>query len=609
MNAPAPLNAPRPVTAQSLFTADVPRDVDAPPAPIHIEGIHKRALETGRNRLVVTGVFFALAFACIGIRLVGLTLQEGAEGDRPAVSAPEPATELVPRAAGIGRADIVDRNGIVLATSLPTAALYADPRDVLDPKGAADELAKILPDTNRAELLAKLTGPGRFVWLSRSLTPGQQHAVNRLGIPGVHFQRSERRIYPHGRVVAHIMGATDIDGRGIAGLERQFESVLRQAGPALQLSLDVRLQTLLHQELSETVAEFRALGGAGVVMDVATGEVVAMVSLPDFDPNVGMPLVPSGTVSEAGFNRATKGVYEMGSTFKLFNTAMALDSGTAGLGDRYDARSPIRIARFTISDFHGKNSWLTVPEILIHSSNIGSAKMALDVGGTTQQAYLGALGLLKTPAIELPEIGHPLVPARWREINTMTIAYGHGIAVSPLQMVRAVSALVNGGTLYRATLLKHAPGVAPEGERVISERTSAQMRALMRKVVREGTGTKAEVPGYLVGGKTGTAEKQVAGGYKRNALISSFVAAFPLNRPRYVVMALIDEPHGNKKTYGYATAGWTATPMVARLVSRMAPLMGLAPVAGEEPTLEEARQIVSAQSEVRPVRTNQLVAR
>ena len=597
------------VSAQSLFIADSPRDVDAPSQPVHIEGAHKRALEIGRNRLVITGVFFALAFACIGVRLIGLTILDGVEGDRLAATAPEPATELVPRAAGIGRADIVDRNGIILATSLPTAALYADPREVLDPNGAAVELAKVLPDASHAELLAKLTGPGRFVWLSRSLTPSQQHAVNRLGIPGVRFQRNERRVYPFGNVVAHIMGVTDIDGRGIAGMERQFESLLREAGPALQLSLDARLQSVLHQELAATVAEFRALGGAGIVMDVATGEIVAMVSLPDFDPNVGMPLVASGAVSEAGFNRATKGVYEMGSTFKLFNTAMALDSGTAGLGDRYDARSPIRIARFTISDFHGKNSWLTVPEILIHSSNIGSAKMALDIGGSTQQAYLGALGLLKTPAIELPEIGHPLVPARWRDINTMTIAYGHGIAVSPLQMVSAVSALVNGGTLHRATLLKRAPGEVPDGDRVISARTSAQMRALMRKVVREGTGSKAEVPGYLVGGKTGTAEKQMAGGYKRTALISSFIGAFPLNRPRYVVMALIDEPHGNKKSFGYATAGWTAAPMVARLVARMSPLLGLAPVTGEEPTLDDARPMVSAEAEARVLRINQLAAR
>jgi len=600
------MNAPLNVTAQSLFAPDGPRNAEAPAAPVHIEGAHKRALEIGRNRLVVTGIFFAVAFACIGVRLVGLTIQGGAEGDRLAAAAPEPATVLDPRAAGIGRADIVDRNGIILATSLPTAALYADPQEVIDRESAANELARVLPETSRAELLAKLSGPGRFVWLSRALTPGQQYEVNKLGIPGVRFQRTERRVYPHGNVVAHVMGSTDTDGRGIAGVERQFEPMLRQAGPALQLSLDVRLQAVLHQELSTAVAEFRALGGAGIIMDVATGEIVAMVSLPDFDPNVGMPLAPAGTVSEAGFNRATKGVYEMGSTFKLFNTAMALDSGTAGMGDRYDARSPIRVARFTITDYHGKNSWLSVPEILVHSSNIGSAKMALDIGTPTQQAYLGALGLLRKPTIELPEIGHPLVPARWREINTMTIAYGHGIAVSPLQMVNGVSALVNGGTLHPATLLKREAGAPVAGERVVSERTSKLMRGLMRMVVRDGTGGKADVPGYLVGGKTGTAEKQVAGGYKRNALISSFIAAFPLNRPRYVVVALIDEPKGNKKTFGYATAGWTATPVVGRLVARMAPLVGLAPVVGEEPMLEEQRQMVNAEAEARALRINHL---
>jgi cell division protein FtsI (penicillin-binding protein 3) len=602
------MSAPLNVTAQTLFVADEPSGVVAPTAPVHMEGIHKRALETGRNRLVVTGIFFAVAFSCIGARLIGLTLQGGTESDRLAVAAPEPASVLVPRAAGIGRADIVDRNGIVLATSLPTAELYADPHDIIDPQGAASELAKVLPDTNRDELLAKLSSPSRFVWLSRSLTPSQQYDVNKLGIPGIRFQRNERRIYPHGNVVSHVLGVTDIDGRGIAGVERQFESTLSQAGAPLQLSLDVRIQAILHQELTAAVAEFNALGGAGLVMDVATGEVIAMVSLPDFDPNVGMPTGPAGTVSEAGFNRATKGVYEMGSTFKLFNTAMVLDSGSATVNDRFDARFPIHISRFTITDYHGKNSWLSIPEILIYSSNIGSAKMALGAGIANQQAYLGAFGMLKAPTLELPEIGRPLVPAHWREINSMTIAYGHGMAVSPLQMVTGVSAVVNGGILHPATLLKRDADVPVSGKRVITERTSTLMRAMMRMVVREGTGTKGDVPGYLVGGKTGTAEKQFSGVYKHNALVSSFIAAFPLNRPRYVVMSLIDEPHGNKKSFGFATAGWTATPVVGHLIARMAPLVGLAPVNGEEPTLDDARQMVSVDAEARASRVNSLAA-
>lgn len=540
--------------------------------PVRIEGMGKRALETGRNRLVVTGTVFALAFLGVGGRLVGLTVDGGAEIDRLAAKVPERAAVTAPRAAGIQRADIVDRNGVLLATSLPTARLYADPSDVLDPQSAADRLATVLPQLDRDELVAKMAGPGRFVWLSRSLTPRQQYEVNRLGIPGIGFRRGERRVYPQGRLASHVLGLTDIDGVGIAGAERQFEPLLRDAGQPLRLSLDLRVQAAATEELAAAVTEFEALGGAAVVMDVRTSELLAMVSLPDFDPNV-----PTGTTGVAGFNRATKGVYEMGSTFKLFTTAMALDSGVVDLGARYDATKPLRVARFTINDYHAENRWLTVPEILVHSSNIGSARMALDVGTDVQQRYLSALGLLDTPTVELPEVARPLTPATWRDINTMTIGFGHGIAVSPLQMVSAVASLVNGGVLRPATIVRRDPGDVPEGDRVIDARVSEQMRALMRLVVAEGTGSQADVPGYLVGGKTGTAEKQGAGGYMRRALISSFVGTFPVSDPRYVVLALVDEPHGNKRTFGYATGGWTAAPVVGRLIARMAPMVGLPP--------------------------------
>ena len=300
------------------------------------------------------------------------------------------------------RADIIDRNGVILATSLPTASLFADPSFVPDALEATDSLVRVLPGLDRAEVLAKLRSKGRFVWLRRNLTPNQQYAVNRLGVPGLAFQRGERRVYPHGREAAHVLGFTDVDGRGIAGLEHYFDAALKSGEEALRLSIDLRIQSVMRQEIKAAMAEFRAKGGAGVVMNVNTGEVLALVSLPDFDPNV-----PAAALGESVFNRAAKGIYEMGSTFKLFTTAMALDGGTVTLEDGYDASVPIRVARFTIADFHARNRWLSVPEILLYSSNIGAAKMAVDVGTKAQRDYLDRLGLLHSPAIELPEVGSP----------------------------------------------------------------------------------------------------------------------------------------------------------------------------------------------------------
>ena len=535
---------------------------------IRFDGTRKEALETGRTRLLVTGVVFCLAFLVVAGRLVDLAvLGQAAE--------PRLATAGTTVDQDFRRADIIDRNGVLLATSLPTASLYADAREIIDPRQAAARLVSVLPELNHDQVLAKLTSKAGFVWLRRKLTPRQTYAVNRLGIPGLHFLQAENRVYPQGREAAHVLGLTDVDGRGIAGAERFFDGPLRRGG-ALELSIDIRIQALLRRELATAVAEFEALGAAGLVLDVRTGETLGMVSLPDFDPNV-----PASARGESAFNRVAKGVYEMGSTLKLINTAMALDSGTVTLSDGYDATKPIRVARFTISDFHALNRWLSVPEILVYSSNIGAAKMALDVGSATQRAYLDRFGLLKSAATELPEVGVPLMPARWRDINTMTIAYGHGLAVSPVQLAGAVGAIVNGGIRMPVTILKHHRGASLLGERVVSAETSISMRRLMRLVVTRGTGRNADVPGYRVGGKTGTAEKVVGRRYRADALISSFVGAFPTDTPRYVVLVLIDEPKGNKSTFGYATGGWVAAPVVGRLVRRIAPLVGMTP-GGEE---------------------------
>ncbi len=538
---------------------------------VQLEGNRKQALETGRNRLLVTGVMFMIAFVAIGVRLVDLT----AFG--PGVE-PRSARVTSHTAVTAGRADIVDRNGIILATTLPTMSLYANPQEVQEAEEAAAKVAAIFPHVNANELLLKLKSKSRFVWISRNLTPNQQYRVNRLGLPGFAFQRGERRVYPHGREAAHILGLTDVDGKGIAGIEQYFASTLDKGTEPLQLSIDLRIQAMLRHELTQAVVEFKAIGAAGVVLDAETGEIISMVSLPDFDPNI-----PESMRGTTGFNRVTKGVYEMGSTFKLFTTAMALDSGTVGIEDGYDASEPIRISRFTIDDYHGKDRWLSVPEILVYSSNIGTAKMALDVGAKAQKFYLDQFGLLHSSAVELPEVGQPQYPERWGDISTMTISYGHGLSVSALQLVDGVAALVNGGMRMPVTLLKHRGSTPPAGTRVLSPRTSEQMRHLMRLVVTEGTGKNASAPGYLVGGKTGTAEKQGNGGYRKKALISSFVGAFPIDKPRFVVLAMLDEPKGNKRTFNYATGGWVAAPVVGRMVSRIASVYGILPREGEAP--------------------------
>ena len=535
-----------------------------------IEGARKQAMETGRNRLLVTGIVLSLAFAAIGVRLVDLTVFQA--GGEPRLAQIEPNPEVAS-----GRADIVDRNGILLATSLPTASLFADPSAVLNAQEVADKLITELPELNRQELLGKLKTKSRFVWITRNLTPKQHYKVNRLGLPGLGFQRGERRVYPHGRLAAHALGLTDVDGRGIAGLEQKFDRALR-AGNRIQVSLDIRIQSMMRQELAAAVREFRAIGAAGVVLDANSGELVSLVSLPDFDPNE-----PSSAGPETAFNRVTKGVYEMGSTFKLFTAAMALDSGTVDLNSGYDASQPIKISRFTIRDFHAKNRWLSVPEIIVYSSNIGAAKMAVDVGTKTQRDYLDRFGLLRPAALELPEVGKPLVPKRWRKINTMTIAYGYGIAVSPLQLASGVAVLVNGGRYVPPTVLKTVAGNSSTGKRVLSEETSELMRGLMRLVVTNGTGRKAAAKGYIVGGKTGTTDKLAVRGYRKNATLSSFVGAFPMNAPRYIVLVMVDEPKGNKRTFNYATGGWVAAPAVGRVVQRMASLIGMAPDRQPEP--------------------------
>jgi len=567
----------------------------APCAPIVTDAQANVRIETCRTRLLVTAVLFLAIFVMVGLRLADIVLITGAAAEpRLARAKPVMAPPI--------RADIVDRNAMLLATTLDSPSLYADPHQILDAREATRALSTVLPELDPAKIYAELTSAKSFVWLKRHLTPRQQYDVNRLGIPGFQFEHEERRFYPFGNLAAHVVGYTSsFDNTGLGGVEHALDGSLKEHHEPLQLSLDARVQFVLRDELARVVQEFSAKGAAGIIMDARTSEVVAMVSLPDFDPN--HPLGPSQQdhggnqpaveVKDQIFNKITLGDYELGSVFKIFNTAMALDSGVATMTSGYDASRPIEIGRFTIEDYHGKHRWLSVPEIFMYSSNIGSARMAVAAGADRQKGFLGRLGLLQKANIQLAEVSTPHFPRPWREINVMTIAYGHGIAVSPLECVTAVAAIVNGGILHPATLLKVPAGSEPQGDRVISAKTSEQMRKLMRLVVEYGTAKMAAAPGYVVGGKTGTAEKNLGGHYEEKKLVSTFIGAFPMNEPRYVILALVDEPHGTTASHGYATAGWTVAPATSRIIQRIAPLLGVVPVDESSPEITRALQVES----------------
>jgi cell division protein FtsI (penicillin-binding protein 3) len=551
--------------------------------PPRMDDDARRFVEMGRARIVVAGIFMALVFTVIGGRLTQLAVR-GESGNYPIAIASERDDPRL-------RANIVDRNGEILATDLQTASLYANPRRLLDAEKAARALAEVLPDMDYDAALKKLKSDRGFVWLRRHLTPRQQWALLERGIPGLDFIDEYTRTYPHGTLMPHLLGYVDSDNRGIAGLEKQFERHLAASGAPLRLTIDMRVQHLMRQELGAAMREFQAQAATGIVMDVRNGEILSLVSLPDFDPNH-----PGEASDEARFNRATLGVYELGSTFKIFTAAMALDAGAARMNKRYDATKPLRVSRFMIRDYHAKKRWLTLPEVFVYSSNIGAALMARDIGGKRQRNYLDELGMLDAVVVELPETGKPITPATWRPVHTLTIGFGHGIAVSPLHLVSGVAAAVNGGILNQPTIVADEYRTGDrEPRRVFKKRTSEQIRKLMRLTVENGTGRNADAAGYAVGGKTGTAEKPSAKGYAGRRLLSSFIGAFPINDPRYVVLALLDEPKGTKATQGYATGGWVAAPVVRRVVERMAPMLGMPVVEEDAPGMRELETYIAAE--------------
>jgi cell division protein FtsI (penicillin-binding protein 3) len=527
-----------------------------------------------RSRIRFVAVVFLVAF----IAVVGRLVMFGIATDGAASASSNPNAAIAS-----SRPDIVDRNGEILATDIKMASLYAEPRNILDPDEATELLLGALPDLDPIELRKRLSTDAGFAWIKREITPAQQKQIHALGIPGIGFLTENRRFYPGGPTAAHILGLVNVDNQGISGLEKYVDDAwladLHATGFArdralepVVLSVDLRVQHVLRDELRAAVDRYQAIAASGIVLDVHTGEVLAMVSLPDFDPNN-----PVDALKPDRLNRMSAGAFELGSVFKSFTFAMALDSGAVTMSDRIDATSAIRFGRFTINDFHGKHRVLSVPEVFIYSSNIGSARMALKVGSERQQEYLRRFGLLTRLETELPEVAKPIVPAKWSELTAMTVAFGHGLAVTPLATAVADAALVNGGLLIPPTFEPRSRvQAATIAKQVIRPETSAQMRYLLRLNVEEGSGRQAAVPGYMVGGKTGTAEKVENGRYSANKRLNSFLAAFPMDDPQYAVLVVLDEPKAAKEGGG-TTAGSNAAPTVGAIIRRAAALLGVEP--------------------------------
>lgn len=550
------------------------------------ESTQHRIASESRVRLICIAVFFSLCFVALSLRLLEVTLMGG--GDLPfkrLVMQPELLlaheedvdVSKIGQSQRVQRRDVVDRNGMVLATSIATASLVANPTIIRHEDEVAAGLHKIFPQESYDALKAKLMKKhSTFVYLRRHLTPGQQEAVNNLGVPGLFFESDTRRVYPYGGLFAHTLGYVGVDNQGLTGIEKHFDAKLQdpvEEEKPLQLSLDLRIQSILHDELAKAMTDFSAIGAMGVITDIHTGEILAISSLPQFDPNQ-----PGRASDNARFNRATLGVYEMGSTFKTFTAAAALENKSVQLNGGYDATQPLHMAGFTIHDSHPEGRWLSVPEIIAYSSNIGAAKMALDLGAKKQQAFLKNIGMFEPVSLEVPEQGRPILPRQWGDLTTMTVAYGHGISVSPLQLVRGIATIEGDGRVHPLTLIKGGNEGKKPGEKVLSDATIGQVRELMRLVVKFGTGKSANAPGYLVTGKTGTAEKLVNGRYAKGGNnVAIFTGAFPAYDPKYAFVVMVDEPKGTKATYGFTTAGWISAPVVGRVVQRMAPLVGMKP--------------------------------
>ncbi|MCB5201108.1 penicillin-binding protein 2 [Neorhizobium sp. T786] len=555
----------------------VPRRGRAAPASNAFEGVGKRKAAQARNRVGLIIVGFVAFYCVIGGRLV----QYG-------VAQPEVTSSIMPADRLMAsRPDLLDRNGEVLATDIRTVSLYAEPHKIVDADEVIEKLATVLPDLDAKSIYGKLSSKSHFQWLRRQLTPKQQGQILALGIPGIGFRPEKRRFYPGGATAAHVVGHVNIDNRGVAGMERYVDSqgladlaavgmTSDQPLEPVKLSIDLRVQSIVREVIYSSIAKYQAIGAGAVVLDVHTGEVIAMASAPDYDPNN-----PAAGAEEGWLNRMSNGTFEMGSTFKAFTTAMALDSGKVKMTDSFDARYPIRIGGFTIKDFHGKGRMLTVQEVFQYSSNIGTAKMADVVGIQGHKEFLTRLGLLSRTQTELPEVAMPSQPREWKKIHSVTISFGHGVSVTPLQTAVAVATLVNGGKLISPTFLPRTREEADAiAQTVMKPSTSDAMRYLFEYNGTRGSGKRALVQGFGVGGKTGTAEKVVNGRYSNDKNFNVFIAAYPINDPKYAVLTFIDEPKTGEG--GGRTAGLNAAPMVQEIISRSAAILGVKPSFGED---------------------------
>jgi cell division protein FtsI (penicillin-binding protein 3) len=527
-------------------------------------------LALAHQRLMLLLILFAIVTAVIAVRLFTLGLASSAGANAVAVG-------------GLaGRGDIVDRNGQVLARTIEAWSVGIHPRKLLSNRETlAGQLAQLMPEHSAAEYLAMLKSGKNFVYLRRRAMPELVAQINALGEPAMAFAREPERLYPQITLAAHVIGFTDFDGHGVMGMERVLDDRLSKAelhGSPVALSIDMRVQAAMESELASAMTDLRAVGATGLVLDVDTGEIISMVSLPVFNPNKSGEAQP-----EALRNNVTQSVYELGSAFKPLTMANAIETGTVtNLARRFDATEPVSVGPFQIKDDHPQRRWLNIPEALVHSSNIVTARVADEMGREKSEAFFKKLGFHEPVHVELRERGRTLWPTSWGRASNMTIAYGHGMAVTPLHLASAYAAMVNGGVWRPATLLKVPAGEAAKGRRVLSPRTSDLMRKMLRLIVLEGTGKNAGVAGFRVGGKTGTAEKPGVGGYSKTVNVSTFAGAFPMDAPRYVVIAMLDSPKGSAASSGQTTAAWTAAPVVAKVIARTGPMLGVYPDQAKE---------------------------
>ncbi|MBP7001410.1 penicillin-binding protein 2 [Amaricoccus sp.] len=563
-----------------------PNLIEAEERAARLRALHRAERARAETRLLLLGIVFILGFTTVAGRMALMSA----------------GTPVEPRAGAGGepivaqRADIVDRNGAILATNIVTASLYAQPLEMIDPARAATALSEIFPDLDAGALLHRFTDGRKFVWIKRTISPEQRQLVHDLGEPGLLFGPRETRLYPNGAVLAHVLGGASF-GRegvhaaeviGVAGVERFEDARLRdpaRVAEPLRLSIDLPAQIAMEDVLAAGMKEMGAKGAVGILMEADTGQIRALASLPDFDPNLRPPLPTEGDPADSPlYNRAAQGRYELGSTFKIFAVAEALDMGKVTPRTLIDTSGPMRWGRFTIRDFHDYGPRLTVQDVIVQSSNIGAARIALTMGGEAQQKFLRRLGLMDALPLEISEVAKapPLYPKRWSELTTMTVAYGHGLAVSPLHLATAYASVANGGLKITPTIIA-SDRKPTEADRVVSEDTSEKVRSMMRDVVTRGTARKADVPGYEVGGKTGTADKPMPhGGYARDKTIGTFAGVFPASDPRYVMVIALDEPSNKINGASLRTAGWTAAPVFANALRRIAPIMGLRPDARPE---------------------------